>query len=257
MKLTAESLRVKVVAIFNKPLPSLKGMKDVKILEDSTVVTCGVVEGVAEIPQNIRILPEISGKTRKNKVVYPPLKPTFAMTAIEKSWLRKYGNKIYPGNSIIPVCLDGTAPEGNKPKDAENGDGRPTAYVNHITDIVLIGVDDRYNGETHINTDYISAVRFKINPKSGEVKHTEICNEVPINLDASDWEKQVKRAVGEKFFKATDIAIDLAWGEDNLNCPAWVKPVSREEKKSQPGNGEIGEKTVADVLQQKNLQLNL
>lgn len=219
---SAQSLMAKVVAIFNKPFPELTKKDGVRVFEDCTVVKCMIRDGVATLPSDIVNFPGIAGEKLMDKVVQKPLKPTYAMTAIESSELR--GNK-HPGKAIVPVNVDGTKPTGNVPKDAKNNSGKPTAFVNDLTEVVLISVDDVHNRDNFQNIDHISAAELTINPKTGKFSRSVICDRKTVNIRESGWDKKVIDAVGKTYLNAAKAALYLTWGLQNGKCPFWVKPV--------------------------------
>jgi len=251
----AENIRIKVVAVFNRAVDALRGEEDVKILEGKmTVVKCLIKNGQATIPEKIANHPDFQEKTRMGRIVEEKVSPIFALTAVENSKLRDVGNKLVPDWSTVPVLPNGKAPVGTVPKNAKHNSGRPTGYVNHVNEIIVINVNDIY--QKGKNIEHISGVHFNINPETGKLEKKTIFDRTPVDIETVDWKKQITKAVGKKFFDATAVAINLAWGDvKEYSCPAWIKPEPRKEKPkteiSKPGNGEIGTKTVKDVLQQK------
>ncbi|MFC1622585.1 hypothetical protein ACFL1Y_01140, partial [Patescibacteria group bacterium] len=135
-----------------------------------------------------------------------------------------------PDSAIIPVNVDGTKPQGNVPENAENNSGKPTAFVNNLTEIVLLSVIDQYNRDDHQNLDYISVAKLTIDPETGKLSREIICNSKSVNIKVDDWDEQVIEAVTETYFNAAKAALFLAWGRQNGKCPFWVKPIVRSEK---------------------------
>lgn len=251
MKLKAENLRVKVVAIYNKaiqPLNNLKiGEKDhektvVKVIENMTVVTCEMDgNGQAVIPDKVLQHPEIAGLTRMGETVYEKLTPSFAITGVEASAQKNIRSKIYPDWAIIPVNSDGSAPAGNVPKTARNFSGQPTAFVNHKTSLVVIGAYDAYDNRRYENTEYVSVVRFDIDPQTGLLTKEILADQAEVNLSARDWDVQVANVAGQKFATAVEAALDLLWATKAVKtCPHWVRPETNvKESESADANQEI------------------